>query len=479
MMKPRKLSTAPADYPSSLRTPWFRLPLLSLMAICFSVCVSAQTPIPSRTSEKQCGPPDYCARTDRKVEPYGAKPPVLGRAGSIITDPNFGSRILRVTDEKTDPRREGGPIMTPSSAEQNTWNTNSTKFYVVGMGGKDFLYDFDPSTMTAKSKGLLDVAWGGEPQFSYTQPNVLYGIDHRNPSFQQIDVSNGRLTTLDNISDCVKLNSDDGGHGVTVSADDNRFMTNVGPRQDGNYLVYIYDRQLGCRWYNTQTGEIGGKWGPKGTVTMPDRLLIHNARMSKSGKFVYIARGQAQPHHHWVVWEVDTMTVTLCPSDCTGHRAVGYSHLVGPSGAINPMDLQIRPLNHLEETSSLVPDLQRTNGYWYDLHFSWNNVNAEDTIPICFSTYRPGNPNIPGSPLAVDGPWENEIDCVETDGKGHKVWRFAHNYSTAKNGFWSTPRGNVSQDGRFFMFTSDWQDQLGEIRDGKKFRTDVFIVELK
>ena len=462
-----------------LQAQSFMLCLLAFALICLSAAPApAQNPIPSRTTEKRCGPPEYCARTDRKVEPYPAKPPAMGPAGAIITDPNFGSRILRVTDEKTDLRREGGPIMTPSSAEQNNWNTDSTKFYVITMGARDLLFDFDPATMTAKSKGFLDLNWGGEPQFSYTQPNILYGIDKRNPSFQQYDVASGHVTNLNNVSDCLKLNPADNGHGITVSADDNRFMTNVGPKQDGNYLIYVYDRQQGCRWYNTQTGEVGGKWGPQGTVAMPDRLLIHNARMSKSGKFVYIARGNSQPQHRWVVWEIDTTSVQLCPAECTGHRALGYSHLVGPSGESNPMDLKIRPLKHLEQTSALVSDLPHMGGYWFDLHFSWNNVNPEDSTPICFSTYRRSNPNTAATPLSVDGPWENEIDCAQTDGKGSKVWRFAHTYSTAKNGFWSTPRGNVSQDGRFFMFTSDWQNMLGET-DRKKFRTDVFVVELK
>jgi hypothetical protein len=69
--------------------------------------------------------------------------------------------------------------------------------------------------------------------------------------------------------------------------------------------------------------------------------------------------------------------------------------------------------------------------------------------------------------------------AAQSTANASKVWRFAHTYSTAKNGFWSTPRGNVSQDGRFFMFTSDWQDQLGKLPGSDKYRTDVFIVELK
>jgi hypothetical protein len=29
------------------------------------------------------------------------------------------------------------------------------------------------------------------------------------------------------------------------------------------------------------------------------------------------------------------------------------------------------------------------------------------------------------------------------------------------------------------MFTSDWEDQLGKMPAGDKYRTDVFVVELK
>jgi hypothetical protein len=429
--------------------------------------------------DKGCGPPNYCARTDRKVEPFPATPPKLGPAGSYVTDPNFGTRILRVTDSKTDYVREGGSLMSPSSAEQNSWNSNSTRFYVENSGGKFLLYDFDPTTMTAKPSHSLGTSWGAEPQFGYTNPNLMYGFGSRSTAFQQYDVSNDKVSILHDITSCLKLEGDDIGHSITVSADDNRMETGVGPKQGENYIVYIYDRQQGCRWYNTKTGEIGGKWGPKGTVTMPDRFTIHNIRMSKSGKYAYVARANSSQHHGWVVWEIETMNVVICPIECGGHRALGYSHLISPSGREHPMDTLIRPLNNLSDVKPLITGLSRTDGYWYDQHFSWNNANADDTTPICLTTYRPSNPNTPGTPLSVDGPWENEVLCVETDGKDSKVWRFAHTFSTAKNGFWSTPRGNISPDGRFFMFTSDWEDQLGETQNGKKFRTDVFVVELR
>ncbi|HLB87122.1 MAG TPA: hypothetical protein VJK29_05660 [Terriglobales bacterium] len=399
----------------------------------------------------------------------------MGPAGSIVTDPNFGSRIVRVSDAKTDPQRIGDSLVTPSSSQQNPWNSTSTKFYIMNMGGRVILYDFDPSSMKVRQSEPVRLSWGGEPQFSYAQPGILYGLGS---AFQQYDISNRRITTIHDPSSCVKLSPSDHGYYGAASANDQRLLGVFGPRQDDNYLVYIFDREKGCRWFNTQSGEIGGKWGPKGVISSSSHFGVHDARLSMSGKFVAIAGGGTGP----ILWEVDTMNVTLCsrqaPFFCGGHHALGYSHMVNPSLRKHPLDLVSRPLDGLAEFSPLITRLPETKA-WYDQHISWNNVNPEDTNPACFSTYRPDNPDAPGTPLKVTGPWENEIDCLEMDGKGSKVWRFAHTFSTAKNGFWSTPRGNVSPDGRFFMFTSDWQDQLGQVPNGKKYRTDAFIVELR
>lgn len=456
---------------------WLPLPILMVSA---GLCQTPANTHPEGTGNRTCGPPQYCARTDRRAEPYPDKPPALGPAGSIINDPAFGSRILRVTDGKSDPKPGDRPLFTPSSAEQNSWNKDSTMFYVNTFGGSFMLYSFDPAAMTARPVRTPDLSWGAEPQFSYRQANILYGINRRDPAFEQYDASSGRVTEIDKASKCVKLGAGDSGHTITASADDNRFMTTLGPQQDLNYLVYVYDRTLGCRWLNTQTGEIGGAWGPKGTISVPDRFPIHNARMAKSGKYVYVTRGSGgSPGHQWIVWEIDGMNVSVCARACRGHHVLGYSHIIGQSGLIHPLDTWSRPLNNLENSTPLIPGLEPGQKFWFDSHYSWNNVDVNDSAPVCFSSYQPTNPGAPGAPLLVTGPWENEIDCIETDGKGSNVWRFAHTYSTARNGFWSTPRGNVSQDGRFFMFTSDWEDQLGKLPNGDKYRTDVFIVELK
>ena len=444
------------------------------MSVSLGVPLAHAAAVPA-SRDKSCGPPSYCARTDRKVEGYSANPPTVGPAGSILTDPTFGSRMVRVTDASTDPERPGVMFFTPASAEQNSWNTNSSRFFVTDNGGALWLFDFDPNTMKPREGGKLKAPWRGA-QFSYSLPDILYGVAGRKAIFQQYDAATGKLTDVHDASSCVSLKASDWGSGISVSADDNRFMGVFGPQQDRNYLVYLYDRQKGCRWYNTQTGEIGGKWGPQGTISAPYRFNIHDARISKSGEYVEISGGGKGPTY----WQVDTMNVVLCANKedkCLGHHAMGYEHLVNSFNRNHPLELAVRPLNDLKAVKQLI-DPPPVVG-WYDYHISWNASGPQDSNPACFSTYRKGNPNTPGTPLMVSGPWENEIDCVEMDGKASTVWRFAHTYSTAKNGFWSQPRGNVSPDGRFFMFTSDWQDQLGLRPNGKSYRTDVFVVELR
>ncbi|HUI42620.1 MAG TPA: hypothetical protein VL523_11685 [Terriglobia bacterium] len=450
------------------------------LGFCLSVSltISAQKNAPQ--PDHPCGPPDYCARTDRRTEPYPQDPAKLGPASSILTDAAFGSKIVRVTDGTTDPKHPGWAYHTPSSAEQNPWNSTTTKFYLIQSGGRHLLFNFDPSTLSAHPAGYINTPWRGEPQFSYQQPNVLYGLAGQPPLFQQYDVSDEKLSTIHDPSGCVHLNPGDWGADISASADDNRFSAALGPQQDAYYLVYIYDRRQGCRWYNTMTGEVGGQWGPAGPVTSPLRFPVHDARLTKSGDWITITAQSPGIRSGTVFWEVGTRNVTLCAQSpvfhCSGHHATGYSHMINPSGWSDPMDLLIRPLNNVKDMIHLIPDLPPYK-VWFDKHISWNDANPEDTIPACFSTYRDDNPTTPGAPLKVDRAWENEVDCVETDGKAQKVWRFAHTYSTGRS-FWATPRGNVSQDGRYYMFTSDWEEELGKDSDGH-YRTDAFIVQLR
>jgi len=143
---------------------------------------------------------------------------------------------------------------------------------------------------------------------------------------------------------------------------------------------------------------------------------------------------------------------------------------------------------HLSKIASKFPDRRiygadvvQSDPGWHS-HASWINARPDAQVPVLVSSYHIEES---GDPKCT---WGDEIIALATDGSD-KVWRFAHSRSTVHNcspnpaeskgyNFWDCPRGNVSQDGRFFMFTSNWEEALGKDTQGR-FREDAFIVKLE
>jgi hypothetical protein len=97
---------------------------------------------------------------------------------------------------------------------------------------------------------------------------------------------------------------------------------------------------------------------------------------------------------------------------------------------------------------------------------------VHDSTPVCGSTYSYDGYS------EIDQPYAGEVFCMETDERASTIWRFAHNRATYIAPFFNTrPLGSVSRDGRFYLFTSDWDKQLGLGPDGKP-RSDASIVKL-
>ncbi len=61
------------------------------------------------------------------------------------------------------------------------------------------------------------------------------------------------------------------------------------------------------------------------------------------------------------------------------------------------------------------------------------------------------------SPVAgmPDGPFHDELYQVATDGS-LAVCRCAHHFSVYGGDYYASPRGDISRDGRFIVFTSNW-----------------------
>jgi hypothetical protein len=234
---------------------------------------------------------------------------------------------------------------------------------------------------------------------------------------------------------------------------------------------------------------------------------VHNARLSRDGKVVKVVPQNGQAIY---LWQPGTVDVSACSTNgqskaaevasfCGGHTVMGYTHLINAGGPGGGTSLLMRPINELTNITQLMP-AEITVPASMDSHWSWNNADASDSTPVCGSYSRSsfklqgdGTRSSSTNPvLGVRQAFDREIVCASTSGP-HTIWRFAHHHatgacnSTAKDGscFGAIAIGNVSQDGKFFLFSSDWDWSLGSdphtggCPASGRCRVDAFIVELK
>lgn len=105
---------------------------------------------------------------------YPATVPLMGDAGSCITDPGFNSTICAVTDANTDPAHPNTPFTTTDYSGLNAWNSGATAFYFLEKGGI-WVAQFDSShgTVTSlKRSGFGDLA---HAEYSFTNPTTITG----------------------------------------------------------------------------------------------------------------------------------------------------------------------------------------------------------------------------------------------------------------------------------------------------------------
>jgi hypothetical protein len=240
------------------------------------------------------------AVTDRLI--HQEAPMVPPPKNVVFSDPDFGSLMVRATDATTNFKLPGTFLQSEASGEANEWSADTKKFYVLGEGGQDFVFAFDPATMAIGSlpnagagMGLLIPLRPG-PSFSFVDPDLIYGTsDPDTLTITTYRFSTGVSTPVLDTRTCgvrpplgsgPQVVSDDD---VSLSLDDKRVSISEGGPEAGKHMfVVVYDKNLGCRWYNTQTGQIGGRWGAAGTATATTPYLIGHAYLSRGGNSVVI-----------------------------------------------------------------------------------------------------------------------------------------------------------------------------------------------
>jgi hypothetical protein len=407
-----------------------------------------------------------------------APPPV----NTVFRDPDLGAQLVRATDENMDPKGWNGLFMNPPQ-DKNEWSVDNRKFFVIsGYNGTILVFAFDPVTMTLSSLpgagrgGGVAVPLNASPTFSFRDPDLMYGTELGKPlAIATYRFSTAQVEELYDTTNCATqppLVAGTSGD-LTMSDDDNRISISAGGNgASDRALVIVYDRTHGCRWYNTQTGQIGGAWGPAGRASTSDKFLYGHSKISGNGRYMRITVGGG-----FYIWDTTSLNVESCIDHkgphCQGYGAVGYDTYINGAGVIDEMNTYRRPLGDLSDYVQLINPLPLPHYWGMELNFAWNDGRLNSNLPVCGTTYSPT-----GS-MVVKQPYDGEVFCIETDLRASTVWRFAHNRAVWNpEYFWTQPLGNLSLDGRFFAFTSSWDSQVGVTKEYGDPRTDVWIVKL-
>jgi carbohydrate binding protein with CBM6 domain len=457
------------------------------------------TPTPTGVS-----PTVYRAITDRN--PY-AKPtlPVLGPAGYTFNDPTFGSKIARVTDGNTRPGLLNRSFRVPSNAHLAAWNASSTLFFVLSNDGTVIPYSFDQTTMTASrirasgsGDGGLTLAFYVEAQFSLVNPNVIYGAASggNGRTISQYDFGTGTYSPLIDLDSIVSgLQGTYVGAVMSGGTTDEKLVTFFGGGSQDRHFYLMWSpvgNPAARKILDTHASTINGV---ATSVTL--NFNIHAAAVDKSGRFVFVyptgvdlnAPRNAAPVYLWDTQNDSIVELTNGRNGTLdvhpgGHDAAGYGYSINQdcctSSSWDAMQWEFRNLtNPLHPGDLISPVLSPKEIYAAD-HTTWNNARADALVPVISSTYR-----LPADTTAWRA-WDDEIIGVDTTGGvGGLVYRFAHHRSDIRSDtdpsqayFWYEPIANVSPDGQFVLFTSNWEKTLGRDAAEGTARQDVFVVRL-
>jgi len=369
-------------------------------------------------------------KSDLGTYPEG-NPPTLPAAGGKIFDPVFGSEVMRVTDE-----RDGRNLGT-AYAYWPTFNSNNTRLLVQDDDGPGLLYTFDPVSFQLGAKERLVYPPGDglttdeDALWSANDPDVLFL--HRGAILWAYNVGTRTYSVIGDMT----ADFPAGTYFVqmSVSRNDDVFAFTVKDPADWSVRGYaVWKRSANRVIYNVVTRDL-------------DEVQIDKSGRYLGVKTPFQGAGLIQAK----VVDLNTLQVTdltdNAPGYAPGHGDYGTGIVAAHDNWTNR--LTIRNLATPLDVSTMF---SFGNDWLIDYHLS---LLADNEDWALMSVYNSG-------PV-----FNRELVMVATDGSG-RFRRFAHHYSRMV-GYLDSPRANLSRDGRFAAFTSNW---------GGRDRRDLFIVRV-
>lgn len=385
--------------------------------------------------------------------------PTLPAAGGKITDPVFGTTIMRVTDRTT---LTNNLFCYHDYPTADFFNKDNTLFHLVcfdGVNSQRYWFTFNPTTFTLGTKHTFPLDGNGNityadnvANWSAVTPKKLFLTSVTLGSMKiwsTVDITAGSVVwTTEKTFDVSELMAGTNRLGYTSWSRDDRFAAVLGYDNGGAYTgCFVYDNKL------------------KTVITKIASTNVHQCIMDKSGRYL-LYRDDVDLGAHAGSHIVDTQNGNLntaLTDDAPDfgfnfHHDAGTGIVVSLNGNVgsptNPTCCPplARGLASPHTFTRMLPDSSPS-------HISLRNDN-EATITA--ETERPG--------IAVS-PMIGEIVSLFIDGSG-RVIRFAHHHSTpdipGTDSYRAEPKAVVSRDSHYITFDSTWGDQNQPI--------DVYIV---
>src|SRR5262245_35630194 len=412
--------------------------------------------------------------TDPKAVPAA---PALGPANSVINDPTFGSRILRVTDPNTS---AGESFISTDSGFHRAWNADSMAIKLTGPRGDGYWLEFNPITFTVgdgSSRPVIHpISFGATWEWSTVDPDVIYYLNGN--QIGKYNKSTGVKTNLGGPSTGEAL-----AFTAVVIGLDNWVCAAAGSGvQDSFTKIFCIDPTSPSvtKFIDVYNQKINGvsQADPNWPTSSPGQVIgIHDISGGTGASWLEVTfHQQSWGGNGGAVFDLATNTWSLVTNRdpyWSGHVSMGNGRYANASGSADGRDsrgMVVRNPDNLMNSSQyeFVGQPTGASNNWCDAdHNSWLNSVTNPDAPILASRYG-----------SCQFAWAGEIIAIAVDGS-NTVWRFAHNHNGGNACYYAQAFAQISNDGRWALFSSYWDGTLGaDASFGCSTRIDTFIVEL-
>jgi hypothetical protein len=405
-------------------------PLLNF-ALAFAAVVCALSSQPARAQQAGSDP-----QTSSAVIPEPPLP-TLPAAGGKFRDPAFGTEVMRVTDERDGV--ENGNFY----PHWPTFNADSTRLLVRRRDTGDAIYTFDPNAFTLGTSFVIPrlpdngttITEGAI--WSATDPDTLYILGWT----AKLWALNARTRQYTLVHDFTR--------DATFAPGD--FLWQMSMSADSDIFAFSHKGNNGLVGYTLYKRSTD-------TVVMDVKSTTEDeVRIDKTGRYLGLFLGQPGADG-FACFVLDVQTgvktglVDSAPDYAPGHGDVGTGTIVAWDNDDNRFLIRSwADPHHVRSILNLGSD-------WMNQHLSML-ARDESWGLASFFSYR-------GYGLEP-GLFHDEIILVSTDGSG-RFRRLVQHRSKA-NDYWQIPRANISYDGRFAAYASNW---------GGSSRVDLFVAKI-